>query len=87
MSLQRSSCSFRRQGSSGRVWGDVNRISDVKPSNKSRDFRYHPIPTSNVPQPDSIALDHPPRRSTSESKIKRCGFVSVFLCCIRSSSS
>ncbi|KAH6791112.1 hypothetical protein C2S51_006118 [Perilla frutescens var. frutescens] len=88
--LQRSSCSFRRQGSSGRIWDkNVVQIPEVKPPaptrENSRDFRYqYCISDSNL----SNTSEHdPPPPSRSERKAHRCAFLSIFVHCVRSPAS
>ncbi|KAL7140898.1 hypothetical protein ABFS83_08G018200 [Erythranthe nasuta] len=102
--LQRSSYSFRRQGSSGRIW-DKDRVQnqDIHPSEKSRDFNYHPIVSNSNSNSNSYSYSNsgvlnaspsdnskvpPPSGSRSESKVHhRCGFVSIFGCCVGSRAS
>ncbi|KAG8384750.1 hypothetical protein BUALT_Bualt04G0150900 [Buddleja alternifolia] len=73
--LQRSAYSFRRQGSSGRIWDNRLQISDIKPiapshDNNSTEFNSNPV-IGNTKAPDSNVRSLP--RSRSETKNSAIG--------------
>lgn len=80
--LQRSSYSYRRDGSSGRIWDyNVVHVPETKPPAPSREL------TRTYFISNSTASDHnptPPPPSRSERKIRRCAFLSIFVHCVRS---
>ncbi|XP_051140676.1 MAPK kinase substrate protein At1g80180-like [Andrographis paniculata] len=97
--LQRSSYSFRRQGSSGRIWDSRIQFPDAKsstpsPRDKSGDFSFHPISRSNRQLIDAspqsrrsnstaMEVNTPP----SDPKPRRRALGSVFGCCACSKTS
>ncbi|PIN05440.1 hypothetical protein CDL12_22018 [Handroanthus impetiginosus] len=93
--LQRSSYSFRRQGSSGRIWDNRIQIPEMKTASKhdkdSREFNYHPISNSNTDIGNASACGsrvvHPSSGSRSETKSQRCALISIFGCCLGSPAS
>ncbi|KAA0039541.1 hypothetical protein E5676_scaffold892G00750 [Cucumis melo var. makuwa] len=92
--LQRSSISFRRQGSSGFIWEDNVRVLEPKTSaratasasmmsqelNRSREERADETPKSDGLQ-NSSSTSTPPERTP-----QKCSFSSVFGRCMGSSS-
>ncbi|KAL8471494.1 hypothetical protein ACS0TY_028947 [Phlomoides rotata] len=76
LKLRRSSYSFRRQGSSGRIWDNVVDIPETVPSsasssaNVSMELNYHPISSNNSTASPSESIvvvpSHPPPRSKSK---------------------
>ncbi|GMN42409.1 hypothetical protein TIFTF001_011616 [Ficus carica] len=90
--LQRSSVSFRRQGSSGRIWGDRLQVqaSDSKASHSS--FRLNkrvegPLTNlqrkqeGNFHQPKKVSSS---RRSNGDQKVRKCSFSALFGQCMGS---
>ncbi|XAR71213.1 hypothetical protein NMG60_11028376 [Bertholletia excelsa] len=95
--LQRSSVSFRRQGSSGRIWSDRMQAQDRKPGGHHAAVAFETSQQENF-RPDSATDALPPSDSRSpadpsptdppesESKPQRCAFSSIFRRCMRSGS-
>lgn len=84
--LQRSSVSFRRQGSSGRIWEDPTRNPDLKGG-----ALLHTLSTASPHSPkhekeeeEKVQSNH--GRSIEKSK-RSCGFSAMFSPCIRPNPS
>jgi len=86
--LQRSSCSFRRQGSSGRIWQDVPFMEPKGNGNLSP--RKNQIKEENVSHigrkvPENEILPHSPPSSTkNQNKVNRSFLSSIFGRCMSS---
>ncbi|KAM1262574.1 hypothetical protein ACFX13_028358 [Malus domestica] len=86
--LERSSVSFRRQGSSGRIWEDRLPVFDRKPSSASffghmSDFEHHPNFEKKFQEKEFVDHPHYPHAAASSNSkqevkvVHRC-FVSSF---------
>ncbi|KAB2595432.1 hypothetical protein D8674_030882 [Pyrus ussuriensis x Pyrus communis] len=94
--LERSSMSFRRQGSSGRIWEDRLPVFDQKPSRASfsgcrSDFEHHPNFDRKFQEREFVDHPHYPHaneaspNSKQEGKVvQRCFLSSFFGRCMGS---
>ncbi|KAL6960682.1 hypothetical protein U1Q18_038446 [Sarracenia purpurea var. burkii] len=83
-SLQRSSVSFRRWGSSGRIWNDRLQQLEPKPIviglEASKKTQLGNIQNEDIANPQRPTAPPPP----SKSKVKKCSFSTIFGRCVHS---
>ncbi|XXG56315.1 hypothetical protein AAC387_Pa03g3763 [Persea americana] len=81
--LQRSSVSFRRQGSSGLIWND--QMWDSKgplPVSNAHNRQENHHSKEMIPKPAAMSP------TTTQQRTQKCGFSTVFSsCCIRASAA
>ncbi|CAL5370599.1 unnamed protein product [Camellia sinensis] len=89
--LQRSSVSFRRQGSSGRIWHDplqpheASKSGGLKAaiaSEKSHQDNFKHERIANPQLPISVHHLDPAPSPKSESKVQKCSLSSIFRRCL-----
>lgn len=89
--LQRSSCSFRRQGSSGRIWHDHMQFMETKGNGNSSSRKNKINKEENVPQIGSNIVirrmdenEIVPHSSKTQNKVHRSFLSSIFGRCMSS---
>ncbi|KAH0459260.1 hypothetical protein IEQ34_012074 [Dendrobium chrysotoxum] len=89
--LQRSSVSFRRQGSSGRIWNDPIRSIELKEEIVVTSNTTTTVPNSaaidvEVQTSSHLRSSQPrPRTIRAQPKAHRCGLSAIFRPCLRPS--